>query len=218
MRESIILSAAGPPAAVTVDPRWGGSFSCPFFLYRVMIEFAIHWLLSVLAIPDVGLSAVFLISFVSATLVPLGSEPAVFAAVKAAPDLFWSLVGMATLGNTLGGALDYWMGYAARRALTAGKPGAALLVATPVVRKDFAAERASRWFGWLERYGPATMLLAWLPGIGDPICTLAGWLQLPFWPSVAYMAVGKFLRYVTTTGLLLAVPVGFWRQIAAWVS
>jgi len=178
-----------------------------------MIESAFQWLLSMLAIPQVGLSSVFIISFISATLVPLGSEPAVFAAVKAAPTMFWPLVGVATLGNTLGGIVDYWLGYGARRAITTQKPVPALLAPEPVVRKAYAAERSKRWFGWLERYGAKTMLLAWLPGIGDPICTLAGWLKLPFWPSVAYMAIGKFLRYLTMTWLLMEVPDGFWQWV-----
>ena len=53
-----------------------------------MIETAVLWLLKVLAAPSVGLTSVFLIAFVSATLVPLGSEPAVFAVVKANPAMF----------------------------------------------------------------------------------------------------------------------------------
>ena len=158
-----------------------------------MIQTFIHWVLGVLAAPEVGLSAVFLISFVSATLLPLGSEPAVFATVKAMPAMFWTIVGVATFGNTLGGIVDYWMGYGAQKA--------------------FAAERRSRWFGWLESYGPKTMLLSWLPVIGDPICTLAGWLRLPFWPSVMYMAIGKFLRYLAMTWLLMEVPDGFWHAL-----
>jgi membrane protein YqaA with SNARE-associated domain len=159
-----------------------------------MIESAIHWLLGVLALPDIGLTAAFLISFVSATLIPLGSEPAVFAVAKANPGLFWPVIVVATAGNTLGGVVDYWMGYGAKQA--------------------FAKERATRWFGWLQRFGPKTMLLGWMPGIGDPICTLGGWLKLPFWPCVGYMALGKFLRYITMTSLLLYVPDGFWHRIA----
>jgi membrane protein YqaA with SNARE-associated domain len=83
-------------------------------------------------------------------------------------------------------------------------------------KQGFAKERRSRWFHWLERYGARTMLLAWLPGIGDPICVLGGWLRLPFWPCVGYMALGKFLRYLIMTWLLLKVPDGFWRQIIGW--
>ncbi len=163
-----------------------------------MIESAAYWLLSVLAVPDVGLSSIFVISFVSATLLPVGSEPAVFAVVKANALLFWPAILVATLGNTLGGVADYWLGYGAK--------------------KVFSKERESRWFGWLQRFGAKTMLLSWVPGIGDPLCTLAGWLKIPFWPSVFYMAIGKFLRYVTVTVLLLYVPDGFWHQIARWLG
>jgi membrane protein YqaA with SNARE-associated domain len=161
-----------------------------------MIASAIEWLLTVLALPTVGLSSVFVISLVSATLLPIGSEPAVFAVVAANADLFWPVMVVATLGNTLGGVIDYWMGYGAKQA--------------------FAKERESRWFRWLERYGAKTMLLAWLPGVGDPICVLGGWLRLPFWPCVGYMALGKFLRYFTMTWLLLSVPDGFWRDLVSW--
>jgi membrane protein YqaA with SNARE-associated domain len=163
-----------------------------------MIESAVLWILKLVAAPAVGLTSVFLISFVSATLLPLGSEPAVFAVVKANPALFWSVIGVATLGNTLGGALDYFLGYRAKVA--------------------FAKERQTRWFAWLARYGPKTMLLSWVPGIGDPLCTMAGWLHMPFWPSVAYMAVGKLARYITMTTLLLHVPDGVWRRLAAMLA
>ena len=78
---------------------------------------AIHWLLAVLALPSVGLSAIFTVSLVSATLLPLGSEPAVFGYIKLAPDMFWPAVLVATLGNTIGGAISYAMGLAAERAV-----------------------------------------------------------------------------------------------------
>lgn len=162
-----------------------------------MIETFIFWLLKTLAVPSVGLASVFVISFISATLLPMGSEPAVFAVIKANSVLFWPVVLIATLGNTLGGMVDYWMGYGAKQV--------------------FAKERESRWFGWLQRFGAKTMLLAWLPVIGDPICTLAGWLKIPFWPSVFYMAIGKFLRYVTITAVLLYVPDGWWHRMAQWL-
>jgi membrane protein YqaA with SNARE-associated domain len=158
-----------------------------------MIENAVLWLLKVLAAPTVGLSSVFVISFVSATLLPLGSEPAVFAVVKANQAMFWPAILVATLGNTLGGVVDYAIGYRAKVA--------------------FAKERKSRWFAWLARYGAKTMLLSWVPGVGDPLCTLAGWLHLPFWPSVGYMAIGKFMRYLVMTASLLYVPDGFWKRI-----
>jgi len=163
-----------------------------------MIETAVLWLLKVLAAPSVGLTSVFLIAFVSATLVPLGSEPAVFAVVKANPAMFWPAILVATVGNTLGGVLNYGIGYRAKIA--------------------FAKERQSRWFGWLRRFGAKTMLLSWVPGIGDPLCSLAGWLHMPFWPSVMYMAIGKFARYLTMTAVLLYVPDGFWKSIGDLIT
>ena len=163
-----------------------------------MIETAVLWLLKVLAAPTVGLTSVFLIAFVSATLVPLGSEPAVFAVIKANPAMFWPAILVATVGNTLGGVLNYGIGYRAKIA--------------------FAKERQSRWFGWLRRFGAKTMLLSWVPGVGDPLCTLAGWLHLPFWPSVMYMAIGKFARYLTMTAVLLYVPDGFWKRVGDLIT
>jgi len=163
-----------------------------------MIESAVQWLLGFLAVPQVGLTSVFVICFVSATLLPMGSEPAVFAVVVADGALFWPAIVVGTIGNTLGGVLNYWIGYGAHEA--------------------FAKERETRWFGWLRRYGAKTMLISWLPGVGDPICSLAGWLKLPFWPSVGYMALGKFLRYVIMTWILLYIPQEYWRQIARWLG
>jgi membrane protein YqaA with SNARE-associated domain len=163
-----------------------------------MIESAVQWLLSWLAVPEVGLTSAFLISFISATLVPLGSEPAVFAVVKADASQFWAVIAVATVGNTLGGVVNYWMGFGAHEA--------------------FAKERKTHWFGWLERFGAKAMILTWLPGIGDPISTLGGWLKLPFWPCVAYMAVGKFMRYVVMTWALLHVPDHVWQQMIRWVG
>ncbi len=161
-----------------------------------MIESTILWLLTVLAIPEVGLLSVFVISLVSATLLPLGSEPAVFAVVKANGALFWPAILIGTVGNTLGGLVNYGMGLGTRQVLV--------------------KEWDGRWSAWLQRDGAKVLLLAWLPVIGDPLCMLAGWLKLPFWSCVLYMAIGKFLRYATITYLLLYVPDGLWRQVVGW--
>ena len=147
-------------------------------------------LLALLALPKFGLSTVFVIAFVSATLLPLGSEPAVFGLVKLSPDLFWPAVLVATAGNTLGGAVTWWMGYGAERAYE---------------RVKHHQPTHLRALRWLERFGAKACLLSWLPVVGDPLCAVAGWLRLPFWPCVAYMAIGKLARYVTMTALLLWV-------------
>jgi membrane protein YqaA with SNARE-associated domain len=143
--------------------------------------------LALLALPRYGLSTLFVAAFVSATLVPVGSEPALYGLLRLNPELFWSAIWVATAGNTLGGALDWWMGYGAHRAMD--KYGRS--------RPHMTA------LEWLKRLGPKACLLAWLPIVGDPLCAVAGWLKLPFWPCVGYMLAGKFLRYVIMTAALL---------------
>ncbi len=177
-----------------------------------------HWLqvvLAWLALPQFGLSTVFVVSFVSATLVPLGSEPVVFGMVKLRPDLFWATILVATLGNTLGGMLNYWIGYGAHKAYAkvqerrhADDDSEMPANADTDVDADVDANRpkaSKRVFDWLERFGPVTCVLSWLPGIGDPLCSVAGWLKFSFWPCAAWMAVGKFLRYLTMTAGLIWV-------------
>ena len=144
-------------------------------------------LTSFFSLPQYGLSSLFLVSFVSATLLPLGSEPALFGLVKLRPDLFWIAIAVATSGNTLGGAVSWAMGRGSEQWLHG--------------RKGQASHRKA--LAWLERLGPKACLLSWLPVVGDPLCAVAGWLKLPFWPCVGYMAIGKLARYIFMTGGLV---------------
>lgn len=146
-----------------------------------------HQLLEWLALPQFGLSTVFVVSFVSATLLPLGSEPAVFGLIKINPELFWPAILVATVANTLGGGVSWWMGLGAHK----------------VVDKARGYQTDVRALNWLKRFGAKACLLSWLPVVGDPLCAVAGWLKLPFWPCLAYMAVGKFFRYLFMTSVLL---------------
>jgi membrane protein YqaA with SNARE-associated domain len=149
-------------------------------------------LLGALALPQFGLTTVFVVSLISATLLPVGSEFAVFGLVKLQPELFWPAIFVATTGNTVGGGISYWMGYGAERGyekLKQRKPGEV------------------RALAWLQRFGPRACLLSWLPLVGDPLCAVAGWLRLSFWPCIGYMCIGKFFRYLTmTTALYWAWP------------
>jgi membrane protein YqaA with SNARE-associated domain len=153
------------------------------------MELWINQLLQWLALPQYGLSSVFVVAFISATLLPLGSEPAVFGLIKLNPDMFWPAIVVATVGNTLGGVVSWWLGWGSRRV---------------VKRWNHSASHA-RALIWLEKLGPKACLLSWLPIVGDPLCAVAGWLRLPLWPCTVYMALGKFLRYLVMTSLLLWV-------------
>ncbi|BCO26025.1 inner membrane protein YqaA [Rhodoferax lithotrophicus] len=153
------------------------------------MELWLEQLLTLLALPKFGLSTVFVVSFISATLLPLGSEPAVFGLIKLSPQLFWPAIAVATAGNTLGGAVTWWMGLASHK----------------VIERHQHSAHHLRALDWLERLGPKACLMAWLPLVGDPLCAVAGWLKLPFWPCLAYMAIGKCARYVLMTAALAGV-------------
>src|SRR5687768_18275309 len=101
-------------------------------------------LLALLALPQYGLSTLFIAAFVSATLLPVGSEPILFGLLKLNPELFWPAVLVATAGNTIGGAISYWMGYGVERAYE------------HVRHRKPSEVRALRW---LERFGAKACLL-----------------------------------------------------------
>lgn len=158
---------------------------------QAWFEHLLQQLLQWLALPEYGLSTAFVVAFVSATLLPMGSEPAVFGLVKLNPHLFWPAIGVATLGNTLGGMVTWWMGWGAHQAVDRYRDSGTHM----------------RALVWLQRLGPPACFFAFLPVIGDPLCAVAGWLRMPLPACTLYMALGKFLRYlVMTAGLLYVWP------------
>ena len=165
------------------------------------MESNLHNFLVWLSLPIVGLPAVFTVSFVSATLLPMGSEPVLFGYLKLNPDMFWVAILVATAGNTLGGMLDWLMGFGASKA-----------------HEKLLGPKEHKLLKWFEKLGPQALLLSWLPIVGDPLCAVAGWLRLPWQQCLVYMAIGKFLRYVTMTYVLLMVPDGFWSAIGRWLG
>jgi membrane protein YqaA with SNARE-associated domain len=165
------------------------------------MESNLHNFLVWLSLPIVGLPAVFTVSFVSATLLPMGSEPVLFGYLKLNPDMFWVAILVATTGNTLGGMLDWLMGFGASKA-----------------HEKLLGPKEHKLLKWFEKMGPKALLLSWLPIVGDPLCAVAGWLRLPWLQCLIYMAIGKFLRYVTMTYMLLMVPDGFWSAIGHWLG
>lgn len=128
--------------------------------------------------PDMGLAGLFLASFLSATLVPGGSEVVLFGVLKLYPQSYWPAVLLATLGNTLGGLTSVGVGY--------------LL---PNTVSDSRALQLAR------RLGSISLLLSWAPIIGDALCVAAGWLRLNWLPVIAFMALGKFARYLVIAQL-----------------
>jgi membrane protein YqaA with SNARE-associated domain len=150
---------------------------------------AVSDLLAFLAMPEVGLSAVFLVSFLASTLLPLGSEPVLIAYLQLQPGNVWPALAVGTLGNTLGGVVSYAMG----------------LGLVWAVR--YFGESGGRWSGvaqnYVRRFGPVALLFSWLPVIGDPLCAVAGGMRLSFWSCLFFIALGKFLRYLAVASAFL---------------
>lgn len=151
-------------------------------------------------LPAVGLPAVFISAFISATLIPIGSEPILFGYISINPHLYWIAIFIATVGNTCGGMFDWWLGIISRNSFE--------LLKGPT---------HGRMQAWLEARGPKMLLLSWLPGFGDPLCFAAGWLRLAWGPCLIYMFFGKLFRYLTMTWLLTLVPESFWHQLGHWL-
>lgn len=147
------------------------------------MEYFFQNLLTNLSNPAWGLGILFICATLAATLLPLGSEPVLLALVTYHPELVWPALLTASLGNTLGGMIGWYMGWGAERWLA------------QQLQKDHMTQHL-RALIWLQRLGPRACIGAWLPIIGDPLCLVAGYLRLPFWPCVVYMAIGKTLRYV----------------------
>jgi membrane protein YqaA with SNARE-associated domain len=133
-----------------------------------------------------SLWTMFTVSFLAATVLPVGSEPLFIALVRLHPGEVPALLAVATLGNTLGGLTSYALGR-----FVAGR-----------VAPEAAA---SRWGQWLRRFGAPTLLLAWAPVGGDLLCLLAGWMRISWWQAALWMALGKLARY-----WVLAVGAALW--------
>lgn len=147
--------------------------------------------------------ALFVVSLLAATILPLGSEPVLLGYLSVAPEMFWAAIGLATLGNTLGGVVSYGMGAGAQglfgrwrqRQRDRGSKSANEDFFKPESAPTLTPARAKAE-KWVQRFGAPVLLLAWLPVIGDPLCAVAGWLRLPLWQSVFYIAIGKLGRYL----------------------
>lgn len=115
-------------------------------------------------------------SFLSATLLPGSSEALLVALLIAKSASVYGLILVASLGNTLGGLTNIILG------------------------RLLPLKRQGRWhetaMTWLQRLGPAALLLSWLPVVGDLLCVLAGWLRFGWLPSILFLAIGKTLRYI----------------------
>ena len=135
-----------------------------------------------------GYAALFVVSFLAATVIPLGSEwlLTVMLIQDFAP---LPVVATATAGNYLGSCTTYWIGlyggpFLVRRVLRIG------------------AESQGRAEAYFQKYGSWSLLFAWLPVIGDPLCLAAGLFRVRFGRFTILVIIGKLGRYASLAGLV----------------
>lgn len=141
-----------------------------------------------------GLSAypaLFLSAFGAATLLPLQSEAVLVALLLAGQHPLGALLLVATLGNVLGSWVNWLLG------------------------RSIEHYRERRWFpvsparlqqaqSWYARYGRWSLLLSWMPVIGDPLTLVAGVMRERLWVFLAIVTLAKASRYAVLAALTLA--------------
>jgi len=125
--------------------------------------------------------ALFLSALISSTLFPGGSEALLVYQLQASPSQIVILVSIATLGNVTGSIITYAMG---RLGYVLGSRWFQL-----------PQQRIAQAEQYFSKYGKLTLLFAWLPIIGDPICLVAGVLRYHFIGFVLLVSLGKLVRY-----------------------
>ena len=135
-----------------------------------------------------ALWGLFLSAFISSTLAPGGSEAVLALLVSQGAHDPAVLIGVATVGNTLGALTTWGLGWWTGLKFPADSP---------------ADPRRHRAVLAVRRWGVPLLLLSWLPIVGDGFCFAAGWLRLPFWSSLLAMGLGKLVRYGVIARALL---------------
>ena len=136
-----------------------------------------------------GLWSLFFISFCASTLLPLGSEWLLIALLLQGSNPVATVV-VATIGNSLGAGTNYLIGFYGGDWLQ-----------EKLLRID--KKQQQRAESWFNRYGSWSLLLAWLPIVGDPLCLISGMLKTPLIRFSLLVTTGKGLRYSVLTLLTL---------------
>lgn len=137
--------------------------------------------------------SLFLAAFLAATLVPAQSEGVLTGLILAGGQQVAALVAVASLGNILGSVLNWLIGRGVERFRT---------------RRWFPASQSQleRAQAQYQRFGYWSLLLAWVPIIGDPLTLVAGIMREPLWRFLLLVSIGKVGRYA-----VLAAGVGVFR-------
>ena len=133
--------------------------------------------------------SLFIISFLAATILPFSSELTLAGLVATSNYDNLLLLIVASLGNVLGSAVNWILGFYSRK----------LSKKKWFPFKDEQIERSSKWF---NKFGRWSLLFVWVPIIGDPLTLAAGLLRVRFIEFLILVTIGKVSRYVVIFYLL----------------
>ncbi len=138
------------------------------------------------------LIGLFASAFGAASLLPLQSEPVLVGLLLLGETPAWLLVLVASIGNTLGAVLNWWLGRQVDRFRD---------------RRWFPVPPAAldRATGWYHRWGRWSLLMSWAPIIGDPLTLVAGVLKEPIATFLLLVAIAKTARYVVLAWATLSL-------------
>ncbi|MBT3702627.1 MAG: DedA family protein [Alphaproteobacteria bacterium] len=133
----------------------------------------------------------FAVAFLAATILPAQSELGLAGLILSGDQTVLALVAVASLGNTLGAVVNWLLGHWVEKFHD---------------RKWFPVkpdqlDKATRWY---HRYGRWSLLLSWMPIIGDPLTLAAGMLREPWWSFLALVSVAKTTRYLAIAAITLS--------------
>jgi membrane protein YqaA with SNARE-associated domain len=135
------------------------------------------------------LVSLFAAAFLAATLLPGSSEVALAASLKLGAAPAWASIASATMGNTAGSIVNWALGRFGARFRDHPR--------FPVTPAQFERGRAlyARWGVW-------TLLLSWLPVVGDPLTVAAGLMRTPLLLFIPLVTIGKLARYLLVAGAM----------------
>jgi len=134
---------------------------------------------------ELGYLGLFLSAFLAATILPLGSEVILVGLLLNGFNPA-SVVTIATFGNVLGSVVNYAIGFF----------GSAFLIyrVLKISEQNFASAKNR-----FEKWGKWSLLLAWVPIIGDPLTVIAGVLRMNIWLFLVLVTIGKLARYIAVS-------------------
>ena len=133
-----------------------------------------------------GYTGLFLAGFLSATIIPLNSELVLLALLAQDFDP-WICLLIGTLGNSLGGLTNYFLG-------RLGDP-------RWFQRFGVSEKKLNSFEEKIKRFGFWMAFLSWVPIAGDPLTIALGFFRVSFWKVTVLLILGKLLRY-----LVLIIP------------